>query len=192
MSKKKLFDSERKTLSDRLDHVENLIENNDLSSRDLERLGTYLLESKDIKSDREIEYRFIRKKSREKIWREYSSCRLNESDINKRSRENRIDEFIGFDSHWIQKIFNLGNLSPDEQIKLVKSYHHFRNNDIQEQLLEHLYYSLQVIFNKVRDGIDLVILNLVAYENTQADISKKISIEQSNISRRLKRITESF
>jgi hypothetical protein len=70
-------DNKITTVKDRIDYVKKIAEENRLSKSEIESLGSYILDAKDIESNRKVDYRFWR--TNKEFWKYKEAKNINET-----------------------------------------------------------------------------------------------------------------
>lgn len=206
----KKFDSSFKTAEERLDYINNLIENNNnellkylttyMLEEDsrieqkpvniaIEQLGTYLIRARDNESCRSGEYSFY---ETEADYRGYKiGMNSFATDIEERN-DLEYDEFHknsdGLNIN-VYEIFNFGNMSVEEKKRLIKHGLREKDNDFSrlQDIMQDCY---DYILDTLEDERDKIIIELTVKGNTENEIAETIGIARQNVNKRMKRICE--
>lgn len=211
LKKLKSFDNKKKKYEDRKKHVEDVLAGVELDEiltqavcgddytlgkieKSLEDLGTYLLMSNDVDSEREIKNSFYRD---EKRYRQYAIGKHTTS-VDFESRE----DLHLFDSHdyekqddslseeYIYKLFDPDTITTKEKRNVLKIGVKELSLIKNKYLIDEIEYLFEEQIENSRSGKDLLIINYASMGLTDYEISKKLKIPRRTISENLKKIVE--
>lgn len=209
IKKLRKFDNSKKNYEDRKEHVEKVLSEVkvdevirdclDLESKTygrledyLDDLGTYLLESSDIDSCRNIEDSFYRN---DKYYNTSTAMGKNSMyiDLQEETWGNMFPNEIHNDElneEYIFRLFDEDNLTQKDKRNLLR----IGVSEIKNIHNEHLRNEIENFFdsqiNKVRSGKDLLVINYLAKGLNDSEIAEKLKVSRPAISKRFKKITK--
>ena len=205
LKKLKSFDNKKKKYEDRKKHVEDVLAGVELDEiltqavcgddytlgkieKSLEDLGTYLLMSDDIESEREIKNSFYRD---EKRYRQYAIGR-NTASVDFEERE---DLHIPYDheehdlsEEYVFKLFDPEKITPREKRNVLKIGVKELNCIKNKYLVDEIEYLFEEQIEKSRNGKDLLIINYASKGLTDKEISNKIKVPRQTVSKIINRM----
>lgn len=198
------FDNSKKKYQDRKNYVEKVLNDVDVSEavrgslrgssdhtykkieNDLDELGTYLLKSHDVVSERKIEDSFYQREKdyyRRAIYKNAIHtdfyCEDNEFEI----EENQKDLYI----EYLFKLFNEADTTMKRNIVKAISSEDYQNLD-DCTLKDFIKVYFEDYINDCRDGKDILVLNYLAKGLSDRESSKKLKVSQPAISKRIKKV----
>ena len=209
LKKLKSFDNTKKKYEDRKKHVEDVLAGVELDEiltqavcgddytlgkieKILEDLGTYLLMSNDIDSEREIKNSFYRD---EKRYRQYAIGKHTTS-VDFESRE----DLHLFDSHdyekqddslseeYIYKLFDPDTITTKEKRNVLKIGVKELSLIKNKYLIDEIEYLFEEQVEKSKNGKDLLVINYAAKGLTDKEIARKIKIPRQTVSKIINRM----
>lgn len=200
------FDNNLKKYEDRKKHVSDVLNDVDvdtiiresLASLDhtysavegcLEDLGTYLLKSSDIESERKIENSFYQREKdyhKKAIWK-------NSKHVDLSIREdlmytNMLDHVL--DEDYLSSLFHPSTITLKEKRNVLKVGIAEINKLTDDTLIGRINYFFDSQIEKAKSGKDLLLLNYAAKGLSDKEISDKLNIPRPTISRNINQIIE--
>ena len=207
LKKLKSFDNKKKKYEDRKKHVEDVLDSVELDEilaqavcgddytlgkieKSLEDLGTYLLKSSDIESERKIKYSFYRDETR---YREYAIGK-NTIPVDFEDREDlhTIHDYedVELSEDYIFSLFDPEKITAKEKRNVLKIGVKELSLIKNKYLIDEIEYLFEEQIENSRSGKDLLIINYASMGLTDYEISKKLKIPRRTISENLKKIVE--
>ena len=207
LKKLKSFDNKKKKYEDRKKHVEDVLDSVELDEilaqavcgddytlgkieKSLEDLGTYLLKSSDIESERKIKNSFYRDEIR---YREYAIGKNTTSvDFEDREDLHIIHDYedVELSEDYIFNLFDPEKITAKEKRNVLKIGVKELSLIKNKYLIDEIEYLFEEQIENSRSGKDLLIINYAAMGLTDYEISKKLKIPRRTISENLKKIVE--
>ena len=207
LKKLKSFDNKKKKYEDRKKHVEDVLDSVELDEilaqavcgddytlgkieKSLEDLGTYLLKSSDIESERKIKNSFYRDEIR---YREYAIGKNTASvDFENREDLHIIHDYedVELSEDYIFSLFDPEKITAKEKRNVLKIGVKELSLIKNKYLIDEIEYLFEEQIENSRSGKDLLIINYAAMGLTDYEISKKLKIPRRTISENLKKIVE--
>ena len=207
LKKLKSFDNKKKKYEDRKKHVEDVLDSVELDEilaqavcgddytlgkieKSLEDLGTYLLKSSDIESERKIKNSFYRDEIR---YREYAIGKNTASvDFENREDLHTIHDYedVELSEDYIFNLFDPEKITAKEKRNVLKIGVKELSLIKNKYLIDEIEYLFEEQIENSRSGKDLLIINYAAMGLTDYEISKKLKIPRRTISENLKKIVE--
>lgn len=207
LKKLKSFDNTKKKYEDRKKHVEDVLDSVELDEilaqavcgddytlgkieKSLEDLGTYLLKSSDIESERKIKNSFYRDEIR---YREYAIGKNTASvDFENREDLHIIHDYedVELSEDYIFSLFDPEKITAKEKRNVLKIGVKELGLIKNKYLIDEIEYLFEEQIENSRSGKDLLIINYASMGLTDYEISKKLKIPRRTISENLKKIVE--
>lgn len=207
LKKLKSFDNKKKKYEDRKKHVEDVLDSVELDEilaqavcgddytlgkieKSLEDLGTYLLKSSDIESERKIKNSFYRDEIR---YREYAIGKNTASvDFENREDLHIIHDYedVELSEDYIFSLFDPEKITAKEKRNVLKIGVKELSLIKNKYLIDEIEYLFEEQIENSRSGKDLLIINYASMGLTDYEISKKLKIPRRTISENLKKIVE--
>ena len=207
LKKLKSFDNTKKKYEDRKKHVEDVLAGVELDEilaqtvcgddytlgkieKSLEDLGTYLLKSSDIESERKIKNSFYRDEIR---YREYAIGKNTASvDFENREDLHIIHDYedVELSEDYIFSLFDPEKITAKEKRNVLKIGVKELGLIKNKYLIDEIEYLFEEQIENSRSGKDLLIINYASMGLTDYEISKKLKIPRRTISENLKKIVE--
>ena len=207
LKKLKSFDNTKKKYEDRKKHVEDVLDSVELDEilaqavcgddytlgkieKSLEDLGTYLLKSSDIESERKIKNSFYRDEIR---YREYAIGKNTASvDFENREDLHIIHDYedVELSEDYIFSLFDPEKITAKEKRNVLKIGVKELSLIKNKYLIDEIEYLFEEQIENSRSGKDLLIINYASMGLTDYEISKKLKIPRRTISENLKKIVE--
>ena len=207
LKKLKSFDNKKKKYEDRKKHVEDVLDTVELDEilaqavcgddytlgkieKSLEDLGTYLLKSSDIESERKIKNSFYRDEIR---YREYAIGKNTASvDFENREDLHIIHDYedVDLSEDYIFSLFDPEKITAKEKRNVLKIGVKELSLIKNKYLIDEIEYLFEEQIENSRSGKDLLIINYASMGLTDYEISKKLKIPRRTISENLKKIVE--
>ena len=207
LKKLKSFDNKKKKYEDRKKHVEDVLDSVELDEilaqavcgddytlgkieKSLEDLGTYLLKSSDIESERKIKNSFYRDEIR---YREYAIGKNTTSvDFENREDLHIIHDYedVELSEDYIFSLFDPEKITAKEKRNVLKIGVKELSLIKNKYLIDEIEYLFEEQIENSRSGKDLLIINYASMGLTDYEISKKLKIPRRTISENLKKIVE--
>ena len=207
LKKLKSFDNKKKKYEDRKKHVEDVLDSVELDEilaqavcgddytlgkieKSLEDLGTYLLKSSDIESERKIKNSFYRDETR---YREYAIGKNTASvDFENREDLHIIHDYedVELSEDYIFSLFDPEKITAKEKRNVLKIGVKELGLIKNKYLIDEIEYLFEEQIENSRSGKDLLIINYASMGLTDYEISKKLKIPRRTISENLKKIVE--
>lgn len=207
LKKLKSFDNKKKKYEDRKKHVEDVLDSVELDDilaqavcgddytlgkieKSLEDLGTYLLKSSDIESERKIKNSFYRDETR---YREYAIGKNTASvDFENREDLHIIHDYedVELSEDYIFSLFDPEKITAKEKRNVLKIGVKELGLIKNKYLIDEIEYLFEEQIENSRSGKDLLIINYASMGLTDYEISKKLKIPRRTISENLKKIVE--
>ena len=207
LKKLKSFDNKKKKYEDRKKHVEDVLDTVELDEilaqavcgddytlgkieKSLEDLGTYLLKSSDIESERKIKNSFYRDETR---YREYAIGKNTPSvDFEDREDLHTIHDYedVDLSEDYIFSLFDPEKITAKEKRNVLKIGVKELGLIKNKYLIDEIEYLFEEQIENSRSGKDLLIINYASMGLTDYEISKKLKIPRRTISENLKKIVE--
>lgn len=207
LKKLKSFDNKKKKYEDRKKHVEDVLDTVELDEilaqavcgddytlgkieKSLEDLGTYLLKSSDIESERKIKNSFYRDEIR---YREYAIGKNTTSvDFEDREDLHTIHDYedVDLSEDYIFSLFDPEKITAKEKRNVLKIGVKELGLIKNKYLIDEIEYLFEEQIENSRSGKDLLIINYASMGLTDYEISKKLKIPRRTISENLKKIVE--
>ena len=207
LKKLKSFDNKKKKYEDRKKHVEDVLDSVELDEilaqavcgddytlgkieKSLEDLGTYLLKSSDIESERKIKNSFYRDETR---YREYAIGKNTASvDFENREDLHIIHDYedVELSEDYIFSLFDPEKITAKEKRNVLKIGVKELSLIKNKYLIDEIEYLFEEQIENSRSGKDLLIINYASMGLTDYEISKKLKIPRRTISENLKKIVE--
>ena len=207
LKKLKSFDNTKKKYEDRKKHVEGVLDSVELDEilaqavcgddytlgkieKSLEDLGTYLLKSSDIESERKIKNSFYRDEIR---YREYAIGKNTASvDFENREDLHIIHDYedVELSEDYIFSLFDPEKITAKEKRNVLKIGVKELSLIKNKYLIDEIEYLFEEQIENSRSGKDLLIINYASMGLTDYEISKKLKIPRRTISENLKKIVE--
>ena len=207
LKKLKSFDNKKKKYEDRKKHVEDVLDSVELDDilaqavcgddytlgkieKSLEDLGTYLLKSSDIESERKIKNSFYRDETR---YREYAIGKNTASvDFENREDLHIIHDYedVELSEDYIFSLFDPEKITAKEKRNVLKIGVKELSLIKNKYLIDEIEYLFEEQIENSRSGKDLLIINYASMGLTDYEISKKLKIPRRTISENLKKIVE--
>lgn len=204
IDKLKSFDSSKKLYEDRKEHVEKVLETIDVnnivkSSIDntyrmykiedrIEKLGTYLLKSCDVESERSIKYSFYRDENR---YGEYAIGKKTDI-VDFDFADSRIKNIEKNDDYlkeeYIYRLFDPEKLTLREKRNILKIGVSQIGKIENTFLIDELENFFEYYINKTKNGKDLLIINYASQGLTDKEISNKIKVPRRTVSEIISRV----
>ena len=196
LKKLKSFDNTKKKYEDRKKHVEDVLDSVELDEilaqavcgddytlgkieKSLEDLGTYLLKSSDIESERKIKNSFYRDETR---YREYAIGKNTASvDFENREDLHVIHDYedVELSEDYIFSLFDPEKITEKEKRNVLKIGVKELPNIKNKYLIDEIENLFDEQIDKTQSGRDLLIINYATKGLTDMEISKKISLPKS-------------
>ena len=207
LKKLKSFDNKKKKYEDRKKHVEDVLDSVELDEilaqavcgddytlgkieKSLEDLGTYLIKSSDIESERKIKNSFYRDEIR---YREYAIGKNTASvDFENREDLHIIHDYedVELSEDYIFSLFDPEKITAKEKRNVLKIGVKELSLIKNKYLIDEIEYLFEEQIENSRSGKDLLIINYASMGLTDYEISKKLKIPRRTISENLKKIVE--
>ena len=207
LKKLKSFDNKKKKYEDRKKHVEDVLDSVELDEilaqavcgddytlgkieKSLEDLGTYLLKSSDIESERKIKNSFYRDEIR---YREYAIGKNTASvDFENREDLHTIHDYedVELSEDYIFSLFDPEKITAKEKRNVLKIGVKELGLIKNKYLIDEIECLFEEQIENSRSGKDLLIINYASMGLTDYEISKKLKIPRRTISENLKKIVE--
>ena len=207
LKKLKSFDNKKMKYEDRKKHVEDVLAGVELDEiltqavcgddytlgkieKSLEDLGTYLLKSSDIESERKIKNSFYRDETR---YREYAIGKNTTSvDFENREDLHIIHDYedVELSEDYIFSLFDPEKITAKEKRNVLKIGVKELGLIKNKYLIDEIEYLFEEQIENSRSGKDLLIINYASMGLTDYEISKKLKIPRRTISENLKKIVE--
>lgn len=155
----------------------------------LEKLGTYIIQSNDIKSERRVDKSFYRT---EKNYRQTAMGRHTET-VDFESREdlhNLIDEGGGgqYSQEYLSKLFNFASMSDKEKYRVIK--YGLPEKGGETQLAPIFDYVYDLLIEACENDTDKQIIECLVHNLSQTDIGLELHISQQAVYKRIKKLID--
>lgn len=204
INKLKSFDNTRKNYQERKEHVNNVLSSVDIDylfrsslpydhkvsqiENRLDKLGTYLLKSHDIISERNLKYSFYRDEQR---YREYTVGRQTDI-IDFGAREDIhppiLKEEEDLTEEYIFRLFDPENLTIKEKRNILKIGISNISNVKNKYIIEEIDNFLSYYIEKAKNGKELLIFNYAIKGLTDDEISRKIKVPRQTVSKIINKV----
>lgn len=205
LKKMRNFNNTIKSYDDRVRHVSDLLSDLEVDElvrqsldgnsftydnieKNLEELGTYILESQDVESERKVEDSFYlneRRFNRGTIYK-------NSVYVEKSVLENlQLEDLTGIEdtlhNEYIARLFK--DITNAELINILKNID-AANSLNNEFLKDYISFICEDVIDNCSSGKDLAIINLFTKGNSSRSISKKVNLQHTTINRRVAKLTK--
>lgn len=205
LKKLKSFDNKKKKYEDRKKHVEDVLDSVELDEilaqavcgddytlgkieKSLEDLGTYLLKSSDIESERKIKNSFYRDEIR---YREYAIGK-NTTSVDFEAREDlhiiHDYEDVELSEDYIFSLFDPEKITAKEKRNVLKIGVKELSLIKNKYLIDEIEYLFEEQIENSRSGKDLLVINYAAKGLTDKEIARKIKIPRQTVSKIINRM----
>lgn len=198
------FDNKRKTYKDRKEHVEKVLNDVDVSEAlrgclsgfddngynyieySLDELGTYLLKSHDVESERKIENSFYQRE------KDYYKSAINKNSVHtdfyNENQQFTLDENV--EEPYIEYLYKLfSEADTTSKRNIIKAISSDEFNELDDCALKDFITTyFEDYINESRDGKDLLVLNFLARGMTDKETSAKLKISRPAVSKRIKKV----
>ena len=205
LKKLKSFDNKKKKYEDRKKHVEDVLDSVELDEilaqavcgddytlgkieKSLEDLGTYLLKSSDIESERKIKNSFYRDEIR---YREYAIGKNTASvDFEDREDLHIIHDYedVELSEDYIFSLFDPEKITAKEKRNVLKIGVKELSLIKNKYLIDEIEYLFEEQVEKSKNGKDLLVTNYAAKGLTDKEIARKIKIPRQTVSKIINRM----
>ena len=205
LKKLKSFDNKKKKYEDRKKHVEDVLDSVELDEilaqavcgddytlgkieKSLEDLGTYLLKSSDIESERKIKNSFYRDEIR---YREYAIGKNTASvDFENREDLHIIHDYedVELSEDYIFSLFDPDKITAKEKRNVLKIGVKELSLIKNKYLIDEIEYLFEEQVEKSKNGKDLLVINYAAKGLTDKEIARKIKIPRQTVSKIINRM----
>ena len=205
LKKLKSFDNKKKKYEDRKKHVEDVLDSVELDEilaqavcgddytlgkieKSLEDLGTYLLKSSDIESERKIKNSFYRDEIR---YREYAIGKNTTSvDFEDREDLHTIHDYedVELSEDYIFSLFDPEKITAKEKRNVLKIGVKELSLIKNKYLIDEIEYLFDEQVEKSKNGKDLLVINYAANGLTDKEIARKIKIPRQTVSKIINRM----
>ena len=205
LKKLKSFDNTKKKYEDRKKHVEDVLDSVELDEilaqavcgddytlgkieKSLEDLGTYLLKSSDIESERKIKNSFYRDEIR---YREYAIGKNTASvDFENREDLHIIHDYedVELSEDYIFSLFDPEKITAKEKRNVLKIGVKELSLIKNKYLIDEIEYLFEEQVEKSKNGKDLLVINYASKGLTDKEIARKIKIPRQTVSKIINRM----
>ena len=205
LKKLKSFDNTKKKYEDRKKHVEDVLDSVELDGilaqavcgddytlgkieKSLEDLGTYLLKSSDIESERKIKNSFYRDEIR---YREYAIGKNTASvDFENREDLHIIHDYedVELSEDYIFSLFDPEKITAKEKRNVLKIGVKELSLIKNKYLIDEIEYLFEEQVEKSKNGKDLLVINYASKGLTDKEIARKIKIPRQTVSKIINRM----